>query len=141
MKFFIAWEHYSKQWGLLEKGYHFLEVNDPFMIDIELSGYIQQLAESKGVTQKHIVPVSCQPMPSMREENEQWRPTNSEGAEFDPLFKDAVAFVLAKQRASISGIQRQFRIGYARASRIVEQMESQGLVSKPDTMSGNREVL
>ncbi|WP_392439330.1 DNA translocase FtsK 4TM domain-containing protein [Edwardsiella piscicida] len=60
--------------------------------------------------------------------------------ELDPLFDQAVAFVIDKRRASISGVQRQFRIGYNRAARIVEQMEAQGIVS-PQGHNGNREVL
>lgn len=60
--------------------------------------------------------------------------------ELDPLFDQAVAFVVDKRRASISGVQRQFRIGYNRAARIVEQMELQGIVSSPGH-NGNREVL
>ncbi|WJY13419.1 DNA translocase FtsK 4TM domain-containing protein [Pectobacteriaceae bacterium CE90] len=60
--------------------------------------------------------------------------------ELDQLFDQAVAFVVEKRRASISGVQRQFRIGYNRAARIVEQMEAQGIVSSPGH-NGNREVL
>mgnify|MGYP005983421683 CR=1 FL=1 len=60
--------------------------------------------------------------------------------ELDPLFDQAVAFVVEKRRASISGVQRQFRIGYNRAARIIEQMEVQGIVSPPGH-NGNREVL
>ncbi|MDF7784423.1 DNA translocase FtsK 4TM domain-containing protein [Pantoea stewartii] len=60
--------------------------------------------------------------------------------ELDPLFDQAVAFVVDKRRASISGVQRQFRIGYNRAARIIEQMEAQGIVSSPGH-NGNREVL
>lgn len=63
-----------------------------------------------------------------------------EGEELDPLFDQAVAFVVEKRRASISGVQRQFRIGYNRAARIVEQMEAQSIVSAPGH-NGNREVL
>ncbi|WP_369406965.1 DNA translocase FtsK [Arsenophonus endosymbiont of Aleurodicus floccissimus] len=60
--------------------------------------------------------------------------------ELDPLFDQALQFVTEKQRVSISGVQRQFRIGYNRAARIVEQMEAQGIVSEPGH-NGNREVL
>ncbi|MBK0090323.1 DNA translocase FtsK 4TM domain-containing protein [Erwinia sp. S59] len=60
--------------------------------------------------------------------------------ELDPLFDQAVSFVVEKRRASISGVQRQFRIGYNRAARIIEQMEAQGIVSVPGH-NGNREVL
>ncbi|WP_075181205.1 DNA translocase FtsK 4TM domain-containing protein [Pantoea sp. 1.19] len=60
--------------------------------------------------------------------------------ELDPLFDQAVAFVVEKRRASISGVQRQFRIGYNRAARIIEQMEAQSIVSPPGH-NGNRDVL
>ncbi|CAI1067295.1 DNA translocase FtsK [Serratia proteamaculans] len=60
--------------------------------------------------------------------------------ELDPLFDQAVEFVVDKRRASISGVQRQFRIGYNRAARIIEQMETQGIVSAQGH-NGNREVL
>ena len=60
--------------------------------------------------------------------------------ELDPLFDRAVDFVVDKRRASISGVQRQFRIGYNRAARIIEQMEAQGIVSEQGH-NGNREVL
>ncbi|MEQ2025984.1 DNA translocase FtsK 4TM domain-containing protein [Xenorhabdus szentirmaii] len=60
--------------------------------------------------------------------------------ELDPLFDQAVEFVVEKRRVSISGVQRQFRIGYNRAARIVEQMEVQQIVSPPGH-NGNREVL
>jgi S-DNA-T family DNA segregation ATPase FtsK/SpoIIIE len=60
--------------------------------------------------------------------------------ELDPLFDQAVSFIVEKRRASISGVQRQFRIGYNRAARIIEQMEVQGIVSPPGH-NGNREVL
>ncbi|HFZ8995228.1 TPA: DNA translocase FtsK [Citrobacter freundii] len=62
------------------------------------------------------------------------------GEELDPLFDQAVSFVTEKRKASISGVQRQFRIGYNRAARIVEQMEAQGIVSEQGH-NGNREVL
>ncbi|EOU9532141.1 DNA translocase FtsK [Cronobacter dublinensis] len=62
------------------------------------------------------------------------------GEELDPLFDQAVAFVVEKRKASISGVQRQFRIGYNRAARIIEQMEMQGIVSEQGH-NGNREVL
>lgn len=63
-----------------------------------------------------------------------------EDEELDPLFDQAVAFVIDKRKPSISGVQRQFRVGYNRAARIVEQMEAQGIVSPPGH-NGQREVL
>ena len=60
--------------------------------------------------------------------------------ELDTLYDEALAFVTESRRASISGVQRKFRIGYNRAARIIEQMELQGVVSAPGH-NGAREVL
>lgn len=62
------------------------------------------------------------------------------GEDSDPLYDTAVEFVISSRRASISAVQRQFRIGYNRAARLVEQMEASGLVS-PMESNGNRTVL
>jgi DNA segregation ATPase FtsK/SpoIIIE, S-DNA-T family len=64
----------------------------------------------------------------------------SPDAEADPLYDEAVAFVVRTRRASISAVQRQLRIGYNRAARLVEQMETAGLVSAMG-INGSREVL
>jgi len=61
-------------------------------------------------------------------------------SETDPLYDEAVAVVLKSRRASISSVQRQLRIGYNRAARLIEQMEAAGLVSPMET-NGNRSVL
>lgn len=61
-------------------------------------------------------------------------------AEADPLYDDAVAIVLKTRKASISSVQRHLRIGYNRAARLIEQMESSGIVSAMET-NGNRSVL
>ncbi len=66
--------------------------------------------------------------------------TGDQYDELDPLFDQVVTFVVEKQLVSISGVQRQFRIGYNRAAAIVEQLEYQGIVSEPGH-SGNRKVL
>ncbi len=67
-------------------------------------------------------------------------PEEAADAELDPLYDEAVAFVLRSRRASISFVQRQFRIGYNRAARLVESMEAAGLVSSMGS-NGVREVL
>jgi len=72
------------------------------------------------------------------EEDEADGPDKS--AEADPLYDDAVAYVLKSRRASISSVQRQLRIGYNRAARIIEAMEHAGLVSSMQS-NGNREVI
>ena len=66
--------------------------------------------------------------------------TSDDGAEKDPLYDEAVSIVLKTRRASISSVQRQLRIGYNRAARLIEDMERAGLVSSMQT-NGNREVL
>jgi S-DNA-T family DNA segregation ATPase FtsK/SpoIIIE len=60
--------------------------------------------------------------------------------EQDELYDHAVAFVTESRRASISSVQRQLRIGYNRAARLVEEMEAAGVVSPPEH-NGQREVL
>jgi S-DNA-T family DNA segregation ATPase FtsK/SpoIIIE len=66
--------------------------------------------------------------------------TSGAGSEVDPLYDEAVGIVLKTRRASISGVQRQLRIGYNRAARLIEDMERAGLVSAMQS-NGNREVL
>jgi len=67
-------------------------------------------------------------------------PEAASGDESDELYDKAVAHVLESRRASISGVQRQLRIGYNRAARLIEEMEAQGIVSPPEH-NGQREVL
>lgn len=60
--------------------------------------------------------------------------------DLDPLFDEAVQFVVESRRGSTSSVQRRFKIGYNRAARLIESMESQGIVSAPGS-NGQREVL
>ena len=66
--------------------------------------------------------------------------TDSDNTEKDEFYDQAVAFVVESRRASISAVQRKFRIGYNRAARLIENMEAAGLVSEMNS-NGNREVL
>lgn len=77
---------------------------------------------------------------SMEENEDVGALENSGDAEADPLYDQAVAIVLKSRRASISFVQRDLRIGYNRAARLIEQMEKAGLVSAMQT-NGNREVI
>jgi len=61
-------------------------------------------------------------------------------AESDVLYDEAVMFVTDSRKASISSVQRRFRIGYNRAARLIEDMEAAGVVSTPEG-NGSREVL
>ena len=66
--------------------------------------------------------------------------SRSSDSEVDPMYDEAVSVVLKTRKASISGIQRQLRIGYNRAARLIDQMEADGIVSSAET-NGNRTVL
>ena len=66
--------------------------------------------------------------------------SRSSDSEVDPMYDEAVSVVLKTRKASISGIQRQLRIGYNRAARLIDQMEADGIVSPAET-NGNRTVL
>ncbi len=59
----------------------------------------------------------------------------------DPLFHEAVDLARKQGRASVSMLQRRLRIGYTRASRLVEAMEEKGIISGPDPNTGIREIL
>jgi S-DNA-T family DNA segregation ATPase FtsK/SpoIIIE len=61
-------------------------------------------------------------------------------SEADPLYDQAVAFIIRSKKASISSVQREFRIGYNRSARLLEQMERSGVVS-PMQSNGSREIL
>ena len=63
-----------------------------------------------------------------------------EDGESDPLYDEAVAFVLESRKASISSVQRKLRVGYNRAARLIEQMEASGVVS-PMNSNGSRDIL
>ncbi|MFP6847173.1 MAG: DNA translocase FtsK [Pseudomonas sp.] len=65
---------------------------------------------------------------------------SSEGSESDPLYDEAVNFVLESRRASISAVQRKLKIGYNRAARMIEAMEMAGVVTSMNT-NGSREVI
>ncbi len=64
----------------------------------------------------------------------------SDGAEMDVLYDEAVMFVTETRKASISSVQRRFKVGYNRAARMIEDMEAAGVVSMPEG-NGSREVL
>ena len=58
----------------------------------------------------------------------------------DPLYAEAVEFVLESNKASISSVQRKLRVGYNRAANLIEKMQDDGLVSEPNP-NGSREIL
>ncbi|MBK4735642.1 DNA translocase FtsK [Noviherbaspirillum pedocola] len=74
------------------------------------------------------------------EEAPEAAPAGEADAEADPLYDEAVAFVIRTRKASISSVQRQLRVGYNRAARLVEQMEAAGILSAMAS-NGSRDVL
>jgi S-DNA-T family DNA segregation ATPase FtsK/SpoIIIE len=75
-----------------------------------------------------------------RTDNGEIASAEGEEAESDSLYDEAVQFVTESRKASISSVQRRFKIGYNRAARIIEDMENAGVVS-PSESNGSREVL
>jgi S-DNA-T family DNA segregation ATPase FtsK/SpoIIIE len=84
---------------------------------------------------KNILQDPSEPIPGIDPE-----PRGGDVEDQDPLFDEAVQFVVESRRASISGVQRRFKIGYNRAARMVESMEAAGLVG-PLQPNGTREIL
>lgn len=95
--------------------------------------YLKQFGKPDYI--KNILQDPGEPIPGIDPE-----PRGGDVEDQDPLFDEAVAFVVESRRASISGVQRRFKIGYNRAARMVEEMERIGLVGAAET-NGNREVL
>lgn len=62
------------------------------------------------------------------------------GDEVDALYADAVSFVMDSGKASISSVQRRFKVGYNRAARMIDQMEEENIISEPEG-NGSRRVL
>ena len=60
--------------------------------------------------------------------------------DLDPLYAEAVEFVLESNKASISSVQRKLRVGYNRAANLIEKMQDDGIVSEPNP-NGSREIL
>ncbi|WP_392560561.1 DNA translocase FtsK 4TM domain-containing protein [Orbus mooreae] len=109
-----------------------IRVHGAFVRDEEVHAVVQDW-KARGIPTQYVQNITS----SSSEDSDGY--DNGE-EELDPLFDQVVSFVVDKRRASISSVQRQFRIGYNRAARIVEQMEMQGIVSAP-SHNGNREVL
>jgi S-DNA-T family DNA segregation ATPase FtsK/SpoIIIE len=111
-------------------------VHGAFVDDHEVHrvvSYLKQLGKPDYI--KNILQDPGEPIPGIDPE-----PRGGDVEDQDPLFDEAVAFVVESRRASISGVQRRFKIGYNRAARMIEEMERIGRVGAAET-NGNREVL
>ena len=108
-----------------------LRVHGAFVGEEEIIRVVKDLKDKETVSYLDAVTKA----PETGEDSE-----GSEDSEKDEFYDQAVAFVVESRRASISAVQRKFRIGYNRAARLIEAMESAGLVSEMNS-NGNREVL
>jgi S-DNA-T family DNA segregation ATPase FtsK/SpoIIIE len=108
-------------------------VHGPFVSDAEVEAVVQSL---KAQGEPQYIDAVTEP------ENDEDTPAlvGDDDEESDELYHEAVAIVLSEGKASTSFVQRRLQIGYNRAARLVERMESEGLVSKADRV-GRREVL
>ncbi|WP_052370969.1 DNA translocase FtsK [Chromobacterium haemolyticum] len=113
-----------------------VRVHGAFVADEEVHHVVEFLKSTGG-------PDYVEGILTGQSDSEDGSPSGLDGeanGEADPLYDEAVAIVLKTRKASISSVQRHLRIGYNRAARLIEQMESAGLVSAMES-NGNRAVL
>ncbi|MAS05751.1 MAG: cell division protein FtsK [Ahrensia sp.] len=115
-------------------------IHGAFVDDHEVHGVVEWLRAQGEPDYLEEVLSDSQTMADGQQVGATGLPEAAAGDESDELYDKAVAYVLESRRASISGVQRQLRIGYNRAARLIEEMEAQGIVSPPEH-NGQREVL
>ena len=115
-------------------------IHGAFVDDHEVHAVVEWLRSQGQPEYLDDVLADSQTMADGQQVGETGLPETAPGEESDELYDKAVAYVLESRRASISGVQRQLRIGYNRAARLIEEMEAQGIVSAPE-QNGQREVL
>ena len=114
---------------------HLTRVHGPYVSEDELDRVVEFIKEQKGP--QYVEGLDDQFASLAREDSK----SVANGEEYDPFYDQALEFVTNKGSASISLIQRRFRIGYNRAARIVEQMENEGIIGPSDTAGKPRKVL
>ena len=120
----------------LSPGNSFLKrVHGAYVSEEELDKVIEFIREQKGPD--YIKEIDTQLAEIAREDDD----SNGPDAEYDPVYDEALEFVTNKGSASISLIQRRFRVGYNRAARIIEQMETEGILGPADAAGKPRKVL
>jgi DNA segregation ATPase FtsK/SpoIIIE, S-DNA-T family len=110
-------------------------VHGAYVSEDELSKVIEFIREQKGPD--YIKEIDTQIEQLSREDGD----LNGLIEESDPVYDEALEFVTNKGSASISLIQRRFRVGYNRAARIIEQMETEGILGPADAAGKPRKVL
>jgi DNA segregation ATPase FtsK/SpoIIIE, S-DNA-T family len=114
---------------------HLKRVHGAFVSEDELDLVINFIREQKGPD--YVKEIDTQIAEIAREDSD----SNGLSEEYDPVYDEALEFVTSKGAASISLIQRRFRVGYNRAARIIEQMESEGILGPADAAGKPRKVL
>ncbi len=114
---------------------HLTRVHGAYVSEEELDRVVEFIREQKGPD--YVEGLDDQFASLAREESG----SSNGNDEYDPVYDEALEFVTSKGSASISLIQRRFRIGYNRAARIVEQMETDGIIGPADTAGKPRKVL
>jgi S-DNA-T family DNA segregation ATPase FtsK/SpoIIIE len=116
-------------------------VHGAFVSDQEVHRVVQSLRSSVEPTYvEEVLSGPKGPVPGLSDETGEAGEGNGVDGEQDPLYDEAVRIVTETRKASVSGVQRRLKIGYNRAARLVESMESAGLVG-PLQPNGSREVL
>ncbi len=110
-------------------------VHGAYVSEEELDKVIEFIREQKGPD--YVKEIDTQLAALAREDDD----SNGLNAEYDPVYDEALEFVTNKGSASISLIQRRFRVGYNRAARIIEQMETEGILGPADAAGKPRKVL
>jgi S-DNA-T family DNA segregation ATPase FtsK/SpoIIIE len=110
-------------------------VHGAYVSEDELDKVIEFIREQKGPD--YIKEIDTQIEQLAREDND----SSGLYEESDPVYDEALEFVTNKGSASISLIQRRFRVGYNRAARIIEQMETEGILGPADAAGKPRKVL
>ncbi|MDT8408582.1 MAG: DNA translocase FtsK 4TM domain-containing protein [Wenzhouxiangellaceae bacterium] len=115
-------------------------IHGAFVDDHEVHGVVEWLRSQGQPDYLEEVLADTQTMADGQVVGQNGLPEAAAGDETDELYDKAVAHVIDSRRASISGVQRHLRVGYNRAARLIEEMESHGIVSSPEH-NGQREVL
>jgi DNA segregation ATPase FtsK/SpoIIIE, S-DNA-T family len=110
-------------------------IHGAYVSEDELAKVIDFIREQKGPD--YIKEIDTQIEQLSREDYD----SNGVDEESDPVYDEALEFVTNKGSASISLIQRRFRVGYNRAARIIEQMETEGVLGPADAAGKPRKVL
>jgi len=118
---------------LLSVGSDIIRLQCAFVDTPEVEEVIQHIADQKGFAEPYH-------LPEVADENAELGGSNLKWADLDPMFEEASRMIVSNQHGSTSSIQRKLQLGYNRAGRIMDQMESLGIVGEANG-SKPRQVL